>query len=134
MPLVVSDQLDQLDPVEKFMKVNYVLKKRSIQDKTSDFYNEYKGFCTVNNYKPLTNTMFYAKLKNFCSIEKKKIEGIHKFKVPYETLKALADKNKWICEFDDEDEDEEDDDEVVSPLDAGIKIDYKKRCQELEKE
>ena len=57
--------------------------------------------------------------------------------VPYETLKALSDKNKWICEFDDEDEDEQDDDddEVVSPLDSGIKtIDYKKRCQELEKE
>jgi hypothetical protein len=128
---------NQLDPVEKFIKVNYVLKKRGIQDKTSDFYNEYKGFCTLSNFKPLTNTMFYAKLKNFCNIEKKKIEGIHKFKVPYETLKALSDKNKWICEFDDEDEDEQDDDddEVVSPLDSGIKtIDYKKRCQELEKE
>ena len=82
--------------------------------------------------------MFYAKLKNFCNIEKKKVEGISKFKVPYEKLKELSDKNKWICEFDEEEEDEEedDDDEKASPLDSGIKkgIDYKKRCSELEKE
>ena len=38
---------NQLDPVEKFLKNNYVLKKRSIQDKSTDFYNEYKGFCSL---------------------------------------------------------------------------------------
>lgn len=125
---------NQLDPVEKFLKINYVLKKRDIQDKSTDFYDEYRGFCTLQNYKPLTNTMFYAKLKNFCNIEKRKIEGIYKFKVPYEKLKELSDKNKWICEFDEEETDDEDYDEVVSPLDEGIKIDYKKQCMELEKE
>ena len=88
--------------------------------KSTDFYNEYKGFCSLQNFKPLTNTMFYAKLKNFCNIEKKKVEGIYKFKVPYEKLKELSDKNKWICEFDDEvdeEEDDSDDDEKASPLD-----------------
>ena len=68
---------------------------------------------------------------------KEKVEGIYKFKVPYEKLKELSDKNKCICEFDEEeDEEEDDDDEKASPLDSGIKkgIDYKKRCSELEKE
>jgi hypothetical protein len=41
---------NQLDPVEKFLKNNYVLKKRSIQDKSTDFYNEYKGFCSLQNF------------------------------------------------------------------------------------
>jgi hypothetical protein len=79
--------------------------------------------------------MFYAKLKNLCNIEKKKINGIYKFKVPYETLKEMSDKNKWVCEFDEEEEvdDEEDDetDDEASPID---KINYKLRCIELEKE
>jgi len=126
---------NQLDPVEKFLKIKYVLKKRNIQDKSTDFYEEYKGFCVLHTYKPLTNTMFYAKLKNLCNIEKKKINGIYKFKVPYETLKEMSDKNKWVCEFDEEEEEvDEDDDETddeTSPID---KINYKLRCIELEKE
>ena len=111
---------NQLDPIEKFIKFNYVLKKRGITKiKTNHFHQEYLEFCSKNNFKPLSNTLFYSKLKSLCKIERgPKNNGNFYFNVPLETLEAFATKNKWICEYDEViEEDDDDDDEKVSGLD-----------------
>ena len=129
----------QLDPIEKFIKCNYILKERELtKTKTSDFYTEYCNYMRCHDMKPLTNTLFYSKLKSLCKIEKIKTNGTYYFKESYETLKALSDKNKWVCEYDEiETDDDETDNELESPLDAGLKspyIDYKKLYEEAQKQ
>jgi len=106
---------NQLDPVEKFLKFNYVLKNKAISKiKTTDFYKFYLDYCSQNNYKNLTNTMFYARLKAHKIEKGPKSNGYFYFDVPLEDLKSLASKHKWICKFDEEldaDDNEESDDE-----------------------
>jgi hypothetical protein len=133
----------QLDPLEKFLKFNYVLKNKAVSKvKTTDFYSFYVAFCSQNNYKHLTNTMFYARLKTHKIEKGPKNNGYYYYDVSLEDLKKLASKHKWICEFDEEidervdDDEDDDDDQKTSPLDAGLpkSIDYKALYERSQKE
>ncbi len=134
---------NQLDPVEKFLKFNYILKNKAIfKVKTTDFYKFYVDFCLQHSHKYLTNTMFYATLKNIKIEKGPKNNGYYYYNVPLEDLKALSQKCKWVCEFDEEiddveiDDDVDDDDDDKNPLDVGIakSIDYKALYERSQKE
>ena len=116
-----------LDPVEKFIKSQYLLKNRGIEKtRTTELYKHYIDFCSSIVHKPLTNVLFYAKLKSLLKFESKKINGYQYYCVTLDELKALAEKNKWLCEFDEVETEAESDDTFIdeeeeSPLDYGVK-------------
>jgi hypothetical protein len=109
---------------DKFLKFNYLLKNKGIDNITAtDLYNEYKIYGVETNKKVLGRNDFYKALERL-DIVYKKLHGLNKYKVSLDTLKALAEKRKWLCRFDDDDDGSENptidfiDDEIISPLDG----------------
>ena len=108
----------------KFLKERYLLTKTSIQKVTpTELYLEYKLFCQSENYKSCGRNDFYKKLE-FIQIFSKFSNGDKYYNVDIKTLRDIAKKNMWVCEYDDyqesddeKNEDEEEDDEEI--------IDYK---------
>ena len=104
--LAVSNQLDS---TYKFLKFEYYLKNKSI-DKIpcKDLYENYLSFCDSNKigYKHGRN-QFYEVLLNI-KVERRDIKKIPFYKVPFEQLKQIAERDKWICEYDEFEADEED--------------------------
>ena len=114
----------RLDSVYLFLKEEYILTKKSINVKSKDFYTEYQTFCKSNNKKPCQKTDFTTKLNEIQIKMIKTDGGNNKFKVSYEQLKAIADKNNWINELDEPKEEEEEEDE--NPLDHGVEYKFGK--------
>jgi hypothetical protein len=125
-----------LHSVHKFIKFDYILRQKSITKiLTTELYNFYKFYCSKEKVRECGKNDFYQKLEEI-KILKKKINGREYYNISYEDLKAIADKEKWICKYDEFETDIFDDDEEKkkSLLDAGIdEPDYKKITQEQNK-
>jgi hypothetical protein len=113
-----------LPPHMKFLKYEYYLKSKEIKKVSpSDLFKEYSFYCNLNGIKhPLTKNNFYKELKADLAIEPYKTAGYMKYDVTLETLKDLATRFKWICqydEFEEEEEEEKDEDDFIDdPLEG----------------
>lgn len=87
----------------KFIKKNYVLQKRSIFCSLQELFDEYLAFCTLEEGRSANKHKFVKCLEEL-QIKYYKSNTKNMYKVDYETLKALADKRKWICDLDEEGE------------------------------
>jgi hypothetical protein len=89
-----------LPSLQKFLKFEYVLKKKSIiNEKPIHLYEKFSHYCTNNVIKPCNKTEFMRKLETDLKIIPKKTQTIH-YNVSYDFLKAIADKELWICQYD----------------------------------
>lgn len=89
----------RLDSVYSFLKHEYVLKNTNIECKLGDFYAEYCAFNSSHNKKSIAKTDFISRLKEI-QINFYKSNSVNKYKVSFDDLKKIADKNNWINEFD----------------------------------
>jgi len=80
---------------------------------------EYETFCTGNNIKGKTKGDFYTQLKDV-NIIAKKIQGNFYYKYSFEELKEIADKEQWLCEYDDIEENTEQDEFEIDKLENTI--------------
>lgn len=125
---------NQLHPVYKFIKTSYVLKNEPMKKiKPSDLYSQYTQYCSINNYRSVNKNDFIKKLEDI-NIKYKKTCGNNFYTIDMETLKEIATKNRWLCQYDeidnsdDEEEDDEDDDYEDGDFEEAKdrEIDYKK--------
>ena len=132
----------RLDSVGQFLKDKYVLNNLGLNIKPKDLHDEYNNYCNSNNIKnPLSKIQFVEKLTNL-NINYMK-SGTNIYKVSYEHLKQIADKNKWIHELDEvdnNDEVEELDDVIIKQQNQQIEElkqqieNYKKEIEELKQQ
>jgi len=90
----------------KFLKDQYIFRKRDITGLARDLYNEYAGYCAEQPYKPLQYTKFTTKLKEV-NIDFRKSGGVYKYNMKYHDLKAISDKYHWVHELDEFVDDDE---------------------------
>ena len=83
----------------------------------------YKVHCSEINKKPCGKMDFVSKLSEI---------QINYYKVSLETLKTIADKNKWINDLDEYDVVEEEI-EVENPLDNGVDLSETKKIKKIKK-
>ncbi len=94
---------DNLDPVLKFIKNNYLLQKQSINTTLKDLFNEF--YTSFDGDKKYTIIKFNKILReHFINIDMNnkifKSMGIEKIKYTNEEILKLYQKNKWIHETD----------------------------------
>ena len=89
----------RLDTVYAFLKENYILEKKSVDEKLSDFYLLYQEYCLLKNKRGCGKTDFTTKLSEI-QINYYKSNGYNKYKISLEQLKLIADNNNWITEID----------------------------------
>jgi hypothetical protein len=88
-----------LPSLQKFLKFDYVLKKKGIvNEKPIRLYEKYSLYCTNNTIKPCNKTEFMKKLEDMKIIAIK--HSTMFYNVSYDFLKAIADKELWICQYD----------------------------------
>jgi hypothetical protein len=110
-----------LPPHMKFLKYEYYLKSKEIKKVIpADLFKEYSYYCNLNGIKhPLTKNNFYKELKADLAIEPHKTAGLMKYDVTLDTLKDLAVRFKWICQYDEFEEEEKDEDDFIDdPLEG----------------
>jgi hypothetical protein len=116
----------RLDSVYLFLKQNYILQNKGVDDKLTEFYLEYCSFCSSNNKKSLQKTDFISRLSEV-QINFYKSNGYNKYKITLEQLKTIADKNNWINEFDEFEEGET----KINPIDYGIETEENKYIDKI---
>lgn len=100
-----------LCPTYLFLK-SYVLRKEEIgRVKTKDFYETFKMFCENNKMKQSQKMEFFKKLDEI-GLKQKKI-GNNFYEITLKQLDEIADKGKWICDYDDFETDEQTDNENI---------------------
>jgi hypothetical protein len=106
---------DRLDFVFRYLKDEYILKKKDIKMELKEFYTNYEEYCRVHDKKPVTKIKFSQKLLEV-SITHKKSNGQCKYKISYDELLAIANKNKWIHEFDEFDESQDTEETIQTEI------------------
>lgn len=90
-----------LSSVHKFIKFEYVLKKKNISKIVrGDFYLMYVDYCTTNNFRKCGKNEFYKKLEEV-AIKATKNNGDHYYNYSEEQLTKISNDEKWICKYDD---------------------------------
>ena len=101
----------------KFLKDMYLLTNLDVDKKNCvELYNEYVVYCESERMRKCGRNDFYKKLETI-NIHRKKINGYWYFSFDMQMLKEIANKYKWICEYDDfetqeDDTVQEDDDDI----------------------
>ena len=115
--------VDRLDLVFKFIKDEYILRKKSINCLLKSLFDAYIEYCTVHDRKPITKIKFSNKLSEI-NIQSKKSHGQVKYDVSLEELNAIAHKNKWMHFTDEQEEDntDEDFDNDVDKSDKSVNV------------
>lgn len=100
-----------MDSSYKFLKHEYYLKKIGIAKiSCKELHEKYMFYCNENKISlPLGRNDFYEKLL-LIKIERKDIKKTPFYKVDYNHLQEIANRDKWICEYD---EFEKSDEEIV---------------------
>lgn len=112
----------------KFLKERYLLTNTPIEKKAPlELLLEYKLFCADERYKSCGRNDFYKKLETIGIISRSN-NGDKYYNVDMKTLKSIAKKHKWICEYDNyiENDDEEEEKEEI--------IDYKALYEALQQQ
>ena len=98
---------DSLSSAHKYIKFNYVLRKKGISKiKRLELYENYKCFCRTKSLSVCGKNGFYKKLQE-AEINPYSSNGYEYYQVSYEELKNIADKYDWVCKYDDIEEEEE---------------------------
>ena len=114
-------KVNQLHPVKKFLKYEYILKNKSIEKvKPKDFHDEYCLYCNKNMTKFLKKDYFIKALDEM-NIKPTKI-STYFFSVPINVLKELAEKEKWLHEYDEVEKDEDEEDEKFAIDNTSVEI------------
>ena len=92
---------NRMDSVFKFLKINYILPKQSLNISSRALYNEYCQF--IHPSKPKSTIDFSNKLKTI-NITTKKINGLMMYKYDAQILINTAKSKNWIHELDEFDE------------------------------
>ena len=100
----------RLDFAYQFIKEEYILNNKDIKSKLSDFYDDFKFWCSKEQKKACQKTDFISKLKEI-QILHYKSHGYLCYNVKLDVLKDIADKQHWITECDEYTESNDDDDE-----------------------
>jgi len=94
--------IEYLSPIEKFLKVEFVLQNKSVDDKVINLCAAFKGFYTsnpsINNDK--FNSVSFNRLMREIGFDSYKTGGYYKYKISIETLKKMSVDRKWIHDFD----------------------------------
>ena len=128
-----------LPPPQKFLKFMYVLKNRGINNvKPKDLHKEFEEYCMANGIKSTLNKNKFMEALEPLGIKFIKSHGENIYRVSLDELKAISDKRKWVCSYDEEDktddDDEDDDLDVEADKKAKLNIVWKQKYMELEKE
>lgn len=115
----------RLDIISKFLKHEYVLKRKPIDRVlVGNFYEHYCGYCRTLAIKPKNKIDFNKSLKDL-GIEYKKSNGNNYYTVSIDELNKLATKFKWVHELDEYENDEPSlDASVETTSDEVVEIDY----------
>lgn len=115
-----------LNSVAKFIKYQYLLQNRSITKvSTTELYFEYCNYCDSENITKKINKLdFYKKLEDEYKFERKKLTGYYYYFKSLEELKEIANRHKWLCEYDEEDKEQSEEEKPEF-------IDYEKLYKEL---
>ena len=90
----------------KFLKDMYLLTNLGVDKKhCTELYDEYVIYCEGQRIRKCGRNDFYKKLESI-NIHRKKINGYWSFSFDISTLKDIAKKYKWVCEYDDYEDDE----------------------------
>jgi hypothetical protein len=90
-------------------------------------YTEYVVYCESERIRKCGRNDFYKKLETI-NIHRKKVNGYWYFSFDIPTLKEIANKYKWMCEYDDYEQEEEIQEEDTQEEDE---IDYKASYEQL---
>ena len=97
----------------KFLKDWYLLTNLEADKKNCvELYNEYVSYCDNEKLRKCGRNDFYKKLETI-NIHRKKINGYWYFSFTIPVLKEIANKYKWICEYDDYEQPEEEKEKEV---------------------
>ena len=101
---------NQLNSVYKFIKMDYVLRRKGINKiPCKDFYDNYIDFCNDNKIQyQYGRNQFYQTLEGV-KINRMDVKNKPYFKISLNQLNEIADKGKWICEYDEYEKDDGDD-------------------------
>ena len=121
----------RLDTVYLFLKNEFILQHKHIEIRLTDLYNSYKVYCSDISKKPCGKMDFVSKLSEI-QINHYDSCGNKKYKVSLDTLKTIADKNKWITDLDEYDVVEQEI-EVENPLDNGVNLTETKKIKKIKK-
>ena len=91
----------RLDNIYKFIKDEYILKKRNIDRiSVTDFYQSYVAYCSSKGItKPKTKIDFNIALKNI-NIDYYKSNGTNYYKISLDELTEISNKFNWVHDLD----------------------------------
>ena len=93
---------EQLLPIEKYLKFEFLLQNKPINDKVINVCSEFKGYHAynpfINNEK--FNSITFNSLMREIGFNCYKSNGYFKYNISIESLKKFADKRKWVHKFD----------------------------------
>jgi hypothetical protein len=113
-----------LDPVYKFIKFEYVLKNKPIlKIKPKDLYDLFLTYCDANQIDRKIGIVDFKTTLENVNIKQRKI-SVNIYRESIEDLKAIAEKYKWCCSYDELDEDEEKNNDPFITVDDD-EVDYK---------
>ena len=94
--------VEYLSPIEKFLKVEFVLQNKPVNDKVINLCAAFKGFhstnTNINNDK--FDSVSFNRLMREIGFDSYKTGGYFKYKISIETLKKMSVDRKWIHDFD----------------------------------
>jgi hypothetical protein len=94
-----------LNSTEKFLK-EYVLTNKEIgRIKPKEFYDKYINFCKTNNLKEEQYLEFQRRLEKLGIVKMK--SGTFYYEILLSQLKEIAEREKWLCKYDDIEEPED---------------------------
>ena len=100
MPVTENKKLslaDRLNPLYKFIKFNYLLKDKPLDDKPKTLHDDFKVYCKMLDIKPVTKHMMTKNLREV-GIDYSKTS--RKYQIEVKELDLLAKKFKWYSEDD----------------------------------
>jgi len=132
-----QDVKAKLLPIEqKFLKDEFVLKKKELKHTVADLYNLYRQYCLSQDKKASHLMDFNTRMREL-QLEYKKTKGCNWYVYSYETLKEMSVKFKWIHELDIEEtkaeveSSDDDDEDNVKPYDKHLENKLKSQSEEI---
>lgn len=130
--------LENLHIVYKFLKYEYILKKKNCKEKPKVLYSQFEEFCfEIGAANQKVNVLDFKDMLMQIGIKEIK-DSTYYYKFKYTDLEELFKKNKWICDRDYQElKEQEQDQDEVDHLEDGIETieaTLKKKMKQLEEE
>jgi len=90
---------DLLNPIEKFLKFEFLLPNIPIKLKIKELYSKYEKYCEENGLHVETPTEFRSGMKQY-GFDFKTISGYNCYRITIDKLKSVAEKRKWLHDLD----------------------------------